>query len=84
MLNLLLRIGLVTRRDDGTIRWPLYLGPAWKWRMALRRPATLWQITGGVYLFRNLPGVVKWREGRLLPVRWGIGFMGLVEFGDRG
>lgn len=35
------------------------------------------------YVFRNLPHVIKWRNGRLLPRRLGFGFCG-IEFGDRG
>lgn len=35
------------------------------------------------YVFRNVPGVIKWTPGRVLPRRWGIGFCG-IEFGDRG
>lgn len=84
MLDILLRIGLVTRRYDGTIRWPFHIGPWWMWKMLFRHPIRLWRMTEGIYLFRNVPGVIKWREGRLLPVRWGVGILGLIEFGDRG
>lgn len=35
------------------------------------------------YVFRNLPGVIKWLPGRLLPNRWGFGIC-CFEFGDRG
>jgi len=34
-------------------------------------------------VFRNLPGVVKWENGRMLPRRWGVQIFGL-EIGDRG
>lgn len=34
-------------------------------------------------MFRNLPGVIKWEKGRLLPRRWGFHIFGL-EIGDRG
>lgn len=34
-------------------------------------------------VFRNLPGVIKWEKGRLLPRRWGFHILGL-EIGDRG
>jgi hypothetical protein len=34
-------------------------------------------------VFRNLPGVIKWEKGRLLPRRWGVQIFGL-EIGDRG
>jgi hypothetical protein len=34
-------------------------------------------------VFRNLPGVIKWEPGRLLPRRWGVQILGL-EIGDRG
>lgn len=81
MIGLLLRIGLVTRRHDGSIRWPLHIRPLWMWRHPI---VTLRCSSGLFYVFRNLPGVIKWREGRLLPVRWGFGIAGLIEFGDRG
>lgn len=76
----LLRIGLVTLRYDGSIRWPLSFAPAWLWRHPLRAA----RLGGWFYLFRNAPGVIKWRKGRMLPIRWGVGLMGLIEFGDRG
>ena len=81
MINLLLRIGLVTRRrDNGKIRWPLSFAPAWMWRS----PLLAARAFGWFYVFRNVPGVIKWLPGRLLPRRWGFGIMGLIEFGDRG
>ncbi len=84
MLKLLLRIGLVTRRHDGTIRWPVHVSPWHCWRDTFYYPDLMWKFWGVVYVFRNRPGVIKWREGRLLPVRWGFGIAGLIEFGDRG
>lgn len=80
LLKLLLWIGLVTRRYDGSIRYPLSIAPLDDWKHPIRQ-AGFW---GWFYIFRNLPGVIKWRKGRLLPVRWGFGLMGLIEFGDRG
>ncbi len=80
MINILLRIGLVTRRHNGTIRWPLSFAPIWCWRHPIRYA----RFSGWFGVFRNLPGIIKWREGRLLPVRWGFHIMGLIEFGDRG
>lgn len=80
MITLLLRIGLVTRRHDGSIRWPLSFAPLWMWK----HPISTARCAGLFYVFRNLPGVIKWREGRLLPIRWGFGIAGLIEFGDRG
>jgi len=59
------------------IVWP-FDAPSWpsfKWH--LRCPGQR------VYVFRNLPGVIKWLPGRLLPMRWGFGICGF-EFGDRG
>lgn len=84
MIRLLIRIGLVRRREDGSIRWPVHIAPAWQWRAFLRHPVNMTKVSGAVYLFRNLPGVIKWTPGRLLPRRWGIGFFGLIEIGDRG
>lgn len=80
MIRVLLKIGLVRRRDDGSIRWPFHVAPAWMWRQPLRT-ARAW---GWFYVFRNLPGVIKWEPGRLLPRRWGFGIMGLIEVGSRG
>lgn len=76
VINLLLYIGLVTRRPDGTVRGPLHIPPYEHfWHYVKFGPR--------VYVFRNLPGVIKWLPGRLLPRRWGIGICGF-EFGDRG
>lgn len=80
MIALLLRIGLVARRHDGSIRWPAHVAPAWMWR----HPLVCLRMNGAFYVFRNLPGVIKWTPGRLLPRRWGFGIAGLIEFGDRG
>lgn len=81
LISLLLRIGLVTHnRQTGRILWPLSFSPLWMWR----HPITTANLCGWFYVFRNLPGVIKWREGRILPIRWGFGIMGLIEFGDRG
>lgn len=90
MKNLLLRIGLITRNHDGTIRYPFRIGPWWMWKWFLTKPVSYikWCHSpahgGCIALFRNLPGVIKWRKGRLLPVRWGISILSLIEIGDRG
>lgn len=45
-----------------------------------------WSGPGGFCafgVFRNLPWVIKWEKGRLLPRRWGFHILGL-EIGDRG
>lgn len=88
-IKTLLRIGLVAKRHDGTIRWPIYFAPSWVWRKGPREIlsyARAHTTVGGTgfYVFRNPPGVVKWLPGRMLPRRWGFGFAGLIEFGDRG
>lgn len=83
-LDLLLWIGLVTMRDDGTIRWPLKIASAWQWKRAIRYPIQWASYEDFFYVFHNLPGVIKWLPGRLLPRRWGFGILGLIEFGDRG
>ena len=79
-----LRIGLTNKLPSGGYSNPFFIAPWWMWRMALRRPIAVAKLTGGIYVFRTLPGYVKWRQGRLLPWRWGFGIMGLIEFGDRG
>lgn len=43
----------------------------------------MWKMRQFVGLFRNKPGVIKWRKGKLLPRRWGFYVLGL-EVGDRG
>lgn len=83
ILRLLIRIGFVRRKHDGKIRWPFTVPPlhvfsSWRTFVAWCR----WH-GWKPYVFRNLPGVVKWIPGRLLPRRWGIGWCGF-EFGDRG
>ncbi len=83
IINLFICIGLVRRRDNGTIRWPVKFAPAWVFKS--RREFIAWvRCHGWFYVFRNLPHVIKWEEGRLLPRRWGFGIMGLIEIGDRG
>jgi hypothetical protein len=76
----LLLIGLV-RQANGKTVWPFRVCPWWLWR------ARFWPAVGDrdplVGIFRNLPGVVKWVPGRLLPRRWGFWVLGF-EFGDRG
>lgn len=63
-----------------TVRWPFHVPPWWQIKLLLRGRAVLgWKP----YVFRNLPGVIKWVPGRVLPRRWGIGWLGF-EFGDRG
>lgn len=82
-IRLLLWVGLVRRKPDGSIRWPVHVAPRHIWADWGHLKATA-RMSGPVYVFRNLPHVVKWEKGRLLPRRWGVGFFGLVEFGDRG
>ena len=76
MIRLLLWVGLVAKRHDGSIAWPFRAPP---------RHTFLFCIKHGprFYLFRNLPGVVRRVPGRMLPRRWGFGVCGF-EFGDRG
>lgn len=96
--NLLLRIGLIkmgrksyvckynyeTEQLDyiypEQIIFPFHIAPLWIWK----HPIVSVKMSGWFYIFRNLKGVIKYREGRLLPIRWGFGIMGLIEFGDRG
>lgn len=84
MTKFLLWVGLIARKHDGSMAWPFHVAPAWQWRMFVKNPRGTVQLCGFVYLFRNLPGVVKYKPGRLLPRRWGFGILGLIEFGDRG
>lgn len=72
--------GTLTYIYPERIVWPFHVAPAWIWR----HPIVSLRMCGFFYVFRNMHGVVKYREGRLLPIRWGFGIMGLVEFGDRG
>lgn len=76
-------VGLIRFDDDGKVRWPFRAPPKHeRWRSwALVQWNSPWSDRVG--LFRNLPGVVKWERGRLLPRRWGFTFFGF-EFGDRG
>jgi hypothetical protein len=81
IITLLLRIGLIRLRADGSIRWPIHVKPTHWWLFLL--------VHGGHHpfrrfgVFRNQPGFVKWLPGRLLPRRWGFYVLGL-EIGDRG
>lgn len=76
MMKLLLRIGFVAKRHDGSIAWPFHASP---WFIVRHN----FLYGPRFYLFRNLPGIIKWVPGRLLPRRWGFGVCGF-EFGDRG
>lgn len=85
MIELLIWIGFVRRKADGTVRWPIYVAPWWIWKAMLLHPfRRSWGKCGAFFgLFRNSPGVIKWEDGRLLPRRWGFRVFGF-EFGDRG
>lgn len=78
VIKFLLWVGFVSRRNDHTraIVWPFSVPSRDMFRFYLKHGPRF-------YVFRNLPGVIKWRKGRLLPRRWGFGFCGF-EFGDRG
>lgn len=72
--------GSLTYLYPETIIWPFHAPPWWQIKLLLRGRAVMgWKP----YVFRNLPGVIKKLPGRLLPMRWGIGWVGF-EFGDRG
>lgn len=75
-IRILAKIGIV-RIQNGSIRWPIHVGSPHYWVVLSRWPG---QRVG---VFRNLPGVIKWERGRLLPRRWGFYVLGL-EIGDRG
>ncbi len=76
VIGAFLRIGLVSRNYDGSIHWPVYFA---SWHLWVH----LFKHGPRAGFFRNLPGVIKWYEGRLLPRRWGFFLLGF-EFGDRG
>lgn len=61
----------------------LYIAPKHIWRDWRSFKATV-MTNRPFYIFRNLPHVIKWIPGRLLPRRWGFGIYGLIEFGERG
>jgi len=80
VVRLLIWVGLTRRLDNGRLFVP-FSGTTWPhFYMTIRRGGKAWPR---FYVFRNAPGVIKWRKGRLLPVRWGFGVCGF-EFGDRG
>lgn len=83
----LLRIGLIRLRDDGSIRWPFHNSPRQTWLVMWREMVRQRSLTKGYFaplgVFRNLPGIIKWEPGRLLPRRWGFHVFG-IEIGDRG
>lgn len=81
-IRLLVWIGIVRIREDDTIRWPVHIAPKHCWSWGHTR--AMWIMHQRLYTFSNLPGVIKWVPGRLLPRRWGFGILGLIEFGDRG
>ena len=75
--NFFLWIGLINLDSrTGKVKLPFHAPPWFIFKYHLkcdRKP----------YRFRNLPGVIKWIPGRLLPMRWGGGWLGF-EIGDRG
>jgi len=81
-IKALLLIGFVARNRNGGIDWPFYITP--KHNRNWRHLRANWRIGNRFYVFRNLPGVIKWDDNRLLPRRWGFGILGFIEFGDRG
>lgn len=68
--------GELIYRYPEQIIWPFHSSPRHMVRYLIKTGPRF-------YLFRNLPGVIKWLPGRLLPMRWGFGICGF-EFGDRG
>lgn len=80
MIKFLLWVGLVAKRPDESIAWPFHAPPAHVFWLHLKHGGSVFPR---FYVFRNLPGVIKWVPGRLLPRRWGFGICGF-EFGDRG
>lgn len=76
LIRALLRIGFVSIDHEGNVLWPLYIAPLHTWRYRVAHEPWFG-------MFRNLPHVVKWLEGRWLPRRWG-GYFIFLEFGDRG
>lgn len=83
LIRFLIWLGLTRRLVSGKLFIPFSAPPRWMYRDRCAGLRALWSIEPGFYIFRNLPGIIKWREGRLLPVRWGFGICGF-EFGDRG
>ncbi len=76
LLKIAIRIGIVSRRHDGTIKYPIYCSPWRTWKV------NFWHEPW-IGMFRNRADYIKYVEGRLLPWRWGIRIVGL-EIGDRG
>lgn len=83
LMRLLVWIGL-TNYINGKYTLPISLAPKHVWFGSVKDAWHHARFYGPFYTFRNLPGVIKWREGRLLPRRWGFGIFGLIEIGDRG
>jgi hypothetical protein len=76
VIRALRRIGLVRLKSDRSVKWPIHVHPRHMWRYTFRHEPP-------IGFFRNLPRVVKWEKGRLLPRRWGIRIF-IIEIGDRG
>lgn len=82
-MKTLLRIGFVSRDHNGVIVWPFHGPPRWALKSFREFISYCRWVGWKPYLFRNLPHVVKWLPNRMLPRRWGFGWLGF-EFGDRG
>lgn len=79
-------LGVIARRRDGTIHWPISIEPWHMWKVqwvSFKRGEWFNAPFAPFGLFRNLPGVIKWIPGRVLPRRWGFFVFG-IEVGDRG
>lgn len=77
IVKLLIWIGITRRKQNGALFVPFHIPSYDMFRFHCSSPGNRF------YVFRNLPGVIKWTPGRLLPRRWGFGICGF-EFGDRG
>lgn len=73
--------GALVYRYPEQVIWPFHVPPLWQIKYVLRGKPVVYGWKP--YVFRNVPGIIKWAPGRVLPRRWGVGWLGF-EFGDRG
>ncbi len=84
-IRVLLKAGVVRRRENGTLRWPVHVSPWWVWKIILRNFVRLHWRDSTVPcfgIFRNDPRFIR-DVGTWLPRRWGVQILGL-ELGQRG
>lgn len=79
IVDLLLRIGLISRHWDGKLVYPIHVSPWHWWWMSIIHGGDLFPR----FAIFDTEHCARYVKGRWLPWRWGFLVLGL-EIGDRG